>query len=252
MCVYGHEENKESMLKFFQRIRRKLIDEGNLKKYLLYAIGEILLVVIGILIALQINNWNEYKKDRITESKLLIELKENLEINAARLRSDIQKEQKSIESINFVVDHLDSRRPYHDSLDVYFKHAFFSPDIVLSSSGFESIKAKGFTIVINEELRKAIKDLFDVTYDNMLSETIRLEDQFWPSSVLPVIHKHFRTSDLGSKPVDYENLLDDASYTNMILNRKNFRNLAFILKSEALNHTESLLRLIESELKERE
>ena len=50
------------MLKFFRRIRRKLIDEGNLKKYLIYAIGEILLVVIGILIALQINNWNEGQK----------------------------------------------------------------------------------------------------------------------------------------------------------------------------------------------
>jgi hypothetical protein len=46
------------MLKFFRRIRRKLLDEGSLRKYLVYAIGEITLVVIGILIALQINNWN--------------------------------------------------------------------------------------------------------------------------------------------------------------------------------------------------
>jgi hypothetical protein len=47
------------MLKFFRSIRRRLMTENNLRKYLLYAFGEILLVVIGILIALQINNWNE-------------------------------------------------------------------------------------------------------------------------------------------------------------------------------------------------
>ena len=47
------------MLKFFQRFRQKLLDEGALKKYLVYAIGEIILVVIGILIAVQLNNWNQ-------------------------------------------------------------------------------------------------------------------------------------------------------------------------------------------------
>jgi len=51
------------MLRFFRTIRKKLIEEDNVRKYLLYAIGEILLVVIGILIALQVNNWNEERKN---------------------------------------------------------------------------------------------------------------------------------------------------------------------------------------------
>lgn len=55
------------MLKFFHTIRKKLIEEDNTRKYLLYAIGEILLVVIGILIALQINNWNQERKERQRE-----------------------------------------------------------------------------------------------------------------------------------------------------------------------------------------
>ena len=50
------------MIKFFRKIRQKLLSENNFGKYLLYALGEILLVVIGILIALQVNNWNESKK----------------------------------------------------------------------------------------------------------------------------------------------------------------------------------------------
>ena len=50
------------MAKFFRRIRQKLLKEGNLKKYMVYAIGEVLLVMFGILLALQVHNWNENKK----------------------------------------------------------------------------------------------------------------------------------------------------------------------------------------------
>lgn len=51
------------MIKFFRKIRQNLLSEGKTGKYLKYAIGEIILVVIGILIALQINNWNENRNN---------------------------------------------------------------------------------------------------------------------------------------------------------------------------------------------
>lgn len=59
------------MIKFFRNIRRTLINEGNTGKYLKYAIGEIILVVIGILIALQVNNWNEDRKEKELEFNLV-------------------------------------------------------------------------------------------------------------------------------------------------------------------------------------
>ncbi|MFC7357687.1 DUF6090 family protein [Jejudonia soesokkakensis] len=59
------------MIKFFRKIRQRLISENKFSKYLLYAIGEILLVVIGILIALQINNWNENRKSNLQERNAL-------------------------------------------------------------------------------------------------------------------------------------------------------------------------------------
>jgi len=67
------------MPKFFRRIKRKLWDEGSLRKYLIYAIGEILLVVIGVLIALQINNWNEDRKERVLEDDYLAKISLNIE-----------------------------------------------------------------------------------------------------------------------------------------------------------------------------
>jgi len=86
-----------------------------------FAIGEIALVVVGILIALQINNWNEFKKDRVVENKHLNELKENINTNLVRLKDEIKKEHKSIAEINLIVEHLDHRRAYHDSLDAHFR-----------------------------------------------------------------------------------------------------------------------------------
>lgn len=62
------------MVKFFQKIRRKLINEGNSKRYLIYAIGEIFLVMVGILLALQVNNWNEKRKQTTRETQYLKQL----------------------------------------------------------------------------------------------------------------------------------------------------------------------------------
>jgi len=67
------------MLRIFRNIRQKLSAENNIAKYLRYAIGEIFLVVIGILIALQINNWNENRKERLVEIKYLKNLKHDLQ-----------------------------------------------------------------------------------------------------------------------------------------------------------------------------
>ena len=62
------------MIKLFRKFRQNLIFEGKNGRYLKYAFGEVILVVIGILIALQINNWNDNRKDRIIEKEILTEL----------------------------------------------------------------------------------------------------------------------------------------------------------------------------------
>ncbi|PQJ15503.1 DUF6090 family protein [Aureicoccus marinus] len=66
------------MLKFFRRIRQKLLSENHFSKFLLYALGEIVLVVIGILIALQINKRNEYEKNKAFKKEILEQLSAHL------------------------------------------------------------------------------------------------------------------------------------------------------------------------------
>ena len=73
------------MIKFFRKIRRKLLTEKIFNKYLMYAVGEIILIVIGILIALQISNSNEIKKIRSSEQQYLLSLKNEFNFNKAEL-----------------------------------------------------------------------------------------------------------------------------------------------------------------------
>ena len=69
------------MLRFFRQIRQRLVTDNRFGKYLLYAIGEIVLVVIGILLALQINTWNEERKFRAQQYSLLRDLSADLQAN---------------------------------------------------------------------------------------------------------------------------------------------------------------------------
>ena len=79
------------MIKFFRNIRQNLLSEGKTGKYLKYAIGEIVLVVIGILIALQINNWNAQRQLNIQEQDILKILKSEFTFNNLELQRNIEK-----------------------------------------------------------------------------------------------------------------------------------------------------------------
>ena len=93
------------MIPFFRKIRKKLADDNQLFKYSRYAIGEIVLVVIGILIALQINNWNEERKERKKEKQLLMTLSEDFKSNLTSLEQSINKIQIIRERYSLVLEY---------------------------------------------------------------------------------------------------------------------------------------------------
>ncbi len=72
------------MIGFFRKIRRKLSNENKFIQYSRYAIGEILLVMIGILLALQVNNWNESRKQNIELNEYLIKIAQNIKQDIGR------------------------------------------------------------------------------------------------------------------------------------------------------------------------
>lgn len=152
------------MLKFFRRIRRKLLEGGNLKRYTIYAIGEIILVVVGILIALQINNWNREREDRKLETKILREISNNLRLDLNEIRIDISL----MDSVNVACDKLIE---YINANDVP-SEAFYAnvaklrvaPHFDPNLSGYELLTSKGVDIIRNDSLRISISSIYESSY----------------------------------------------------------------------------------------
>ena len=143
------------MLKFWRKIRRKLIDTANLKKYLVYTFGEILLVMVGILLALQVNNWNEGRKQNLKEidilkniisdlrqdSITLTKVKPRIELNNTVYRQIFKEQQTQVPFDSTVV---------YGNLTRQIKELFF----------VKENHQKLVEEISNERIRQAIVDYF--------------------------------------------------------------------------------------------
>ena len=130
------------MIKFFRKIRQNLLSEGKTGKYLKYAIGEIVLVVIGILIALSINNWNEKRKDLAKEQLILKQLYSEYQSNLNQLDEKILMRNEALEACNNLLNQIDNPNSinedgFYQSLWTLFRDPTFDPienDIVGSGN----------------------------------------------------------------------------------------------------------------------
>ena len=95
------------MFRIFRHIREGLLAEKKVNRYVLYAVGEIVLVVLGIVIALQIDNWNEWRQERELEQIVLEQLKEDYESDLAQLNQKIHLRHSIIDAALYVLDATD-------------------------------------------------------------------------------------------------------------------------------------------------
>jgi len=157
------------MIKFFRKIRQQLLTENKISKYLLYAIGEILLVMIGILLALQVNNLNENRKKRTLEIQILKELKQGFETDLTDIQSNLKLYNSSQESISIIIDYFKNGEPYHDTLSHNFAQAAAPVLFVSDDTGYEFMKTIGASTISNNYLRKEIVRIHDISYENIKS-----------------------------------------------------------------------------------
>jgi hypothetical protein len=159
------------MIPFFRKIRKKMADDNRPLKpawpagrYLRYAIGEIILVVVGILIALQVNNWNQSKKLKETEIKLLQELNKDLLETKADLLSDIKKAHRELKLTDSIYKSITQNKMGKSILPVKISMAFLydRSDLYPKKSAYESLRAYGINLVSNDSLRKNITDFFEL------------------------------------------------------------------------------------------
>lgn len=156
------------MINFFRKKRKKFADDNKAIKYARYAIGEIFLVVIGILIALSINNWNEQRKMNIQEQELLEGLLIEFTINFNRLEKVNQLHLKSIESANELMTYFNQDiknipNSKFDSLQFHMENTWtFDPRKGLLNSAIASGK---INLITNNELKNQLASFEDMVND---------------------------------------------------------------------------------------
>lgn len=171
------------MIKFFRNIRKSLLNEGKTSKYLKYAIGEIVLVVIGILIALQINNWNERRMDRILEKKFLVRFDEEITTNIGSISNSIALNKNRKQRAEFLMKTIDSPQLAENSASYFIRsieHAGYTFYPVISDNTFQEIKSSGkLSLIRNEKIRSALQQYyswwsFDLGQYNFIREDTQL------------------------------------------------------------------------------
>ena len=253
------------MIKFFRKIRQQLLMENKTSKYFKYAIGEIILVVIGILIALQINNWNERRIASIDELKMLKALKIGLEADFSDLKWNEKSIELSIASANKVIHSIENNLPYKDSISDHLGIMMFPVMFVYSTSAFETLKSKGIHLISNDALRNQIIDVYDSQYYFFLKNESIVVTEVIEEAHRELFPSRFEESyvfDLKDKsnykprltPLNYETLKTDQEFIYFI---KSFRNrltllLNFHYRNRLLKFVEDLIQSIDKEIKKLE
>ena len=148
------------MIKFFGRIRYNLMKQNKSTRYFKYAFGEIVLVVIGILLALQINNWNEERKNQKFESRIIELIDNNLVQDSTELADELKYSVRANQSTNKLLE-LVSKGIYNDTLNYLLGDIIQFQRFKSQTSAFEVLKSKGIDNISDNDLQLALISYYD-------------------------------------------------------------------------------------------
>ena len=210
----------------FKTIKDQAIKNARIKEYFFYALGEIFLVVIGILIALQVNNRNieSVKKDK--EIKILIELNDAFISDSMNLKYFSQRIKYNADAMGTLIEVLESDQEYNDSLSRYFALVVTPFMWSESNSAYKALLSRGLDIISNDDIRNDV-----VSIHTSLFEMLRyLDDGVYIkySYIHEYCIKHFDrvgSESIGEngkyglgrmKPNNYEELKSDPEYLTIL------------------------------------
>jgi hypothetical protein len=171
------------MIKFFRKIRQNLLMEDKTGKYFKYAIGEIVLVVIGILIALQINNWNEQRKIQDDLTLSLIQIKNDLQQDEIHLKGYYSGDIKRIGHLTKISNSNSNDIPL-DSLLYDLDNYFY---FYKSNNSYTGLKDNGmFSSMKNNNLKNSLTSYYEQMYER-LKTVSQYGETFTNDQVIPYI-----------------------------------------------------------------
>ena len=237
-----------------------MLTENKFSKYLIYAVGEIILVVIGILIALQVNNQNEIGKLKVKELDLLQNFEKRLQTDlfVGKWFAEVNNQVKK--SIDYLINHMEADLPYTDSLKYHFGNITSTYGVTADFAAFEELKSIGTDIITNEQLKTSLIDYYSQIERFSLGATKDYEKVIADASKT-LFPEHFdqmwktEKFEIGKIPVaemipnDYEQLKNDKSFMYFLKTLKNQHYVLIEIRAPAvLEQNEKLLSELNNEI----
>ena len=238
------------MIKFFRNIRENLLNEGKTFNYFKYAIGEIVLVMVGILLALQVNNWNQNRINKQNEKLILKELHKEFISNKIQLDTVLFYNQRSFQSVKYVRSKLpiNMEQINLDSLAYHLNYMGYNYTFNPSEGVTNAlINSSTFNLISNDELRNLLIRWDDVVSDYQEEEINAYNNYI--NHLKPFEKKHFYWDNqkkwLSESRVDLT-ILKSIAFDNYVLDR--YYDLANIFENsygELENVKKTIDRIIE-------
>jgi len=233
------------MITFFRKLRRQLINDGKISNYLKYAIGEIVLVVVGILIALQINNWNHDRQDKISELNFYSNFKEQLAEDIYEIKGNIIYNNNYMEQFEYAVQIIESNdRDRLDSLSQISISLTKYSDLGRQSNIYETLVNSGQIKLLNntdiiEEIRK-LEELY--IYINKMEEIHR---EVILKEVATSLRDNFKL--LTLEAIDADNIYS-VNFQNLIISILGIMKEKDEIYHEALVEIQTIIKYIDEEI----
>jgi len=231
-------------------------------KYLKYAIGEIILVVIGILVALQINTWNEEKKERVQEQKYLIEIKANLESDLLQIediRNGYQQISVTADSILIFIKDAKPNTTNYNKLWEYIIAVTYVPSFQSQKNGYNNlISAGNINQIKNQELLREISSHYSNVehFNELVRQTIYESSQFdIHPPIKNLLGKKEFLVDLGyefeTTSISEDDLSKNEKLISGLIYRKSWMEVGFRVTKIWMDSTNNLIDIITLEINKR-
>ncbi len=206
------------MLGIFSRLRRSFFFRNETRRYVLYSLGEVVLIVLGILIANGLAASRAKEKTHIEEVRILKGIKESLAQDTITLKNNIRTYRAMAQNDSILFYHLLYQKEQTPDFASRFHYAStYNSFLILRRSYFEEAKAKGLDIISNTRLRDKIKGIYENDYETLL----RIENEDVAYDYEGIMNPKFqeyigvKTNEGNALEVyilDYEQLLNDTQF----------------------------------------
>jgi len=233
------------MMKLFRKISQRLLTENKFN-----TIGVIVLVVIGILIALQISNWNEFNKTKTLETKILKELRSDLTQNLNDINSNIESLKACEKANEIIINQIENGLPYHDSLDCHFANLYpylvFSPNQTI----YHYLKQTGMFLISNDSIRASVSDLYGVQFGIYSSYESIYFVEHYTNYIKPMFMTEFDTFEFyrSFKPRRYSQFIKNQEYKRIMRYTVDASRTFIFMQSSLKKNVEKLISDIEKEV----